>query len=160
VFAGDDPELQTAIARAGFSVRRVAATPFDSDAAAKITHFETYNRTQASQQVADIVRAIGEDPQAMLVAAGDWGLEALLAVAAVPVDRAIVNVAQFENGSDTAFVERLYIAGLRRAGDLQTAVSMATGQVVIHNAGDRFRLEGPRIEQRTLTPAEIVALLK
>jgi hypothetical protein len=37
---------------------------------------------------------------------------------------------------------------------------MATGRVVIHNAGDRFTLEGPRIEPRKLTSAEIVTLLK
>ena len=57
------------------------------------------------------------------------------------------------------FVDRLYIPGLRRAGDLQTAVSMATGAVVIHNAGDRFALDGPQIDARKLTPADIVARL-
>lgn len=160
VLAGEDPALETALARAGFSIRRVAATPFDSDAAAKITHFETYNRTLASQRVADIARTIGDEPRAMVVAGGDWGLAALLALAIVPVERAILDVAQFDNTTDAMFVERLYIPGIRRAGDVHTAVSMAAGQLVIHNAADRFTLDGPRIERRKLTPAEIVALVR
>lgn len=157
---GEDSALQAMLARAGFSGRRVVATPFDAEAAAKINHFETYNRTAASQRVADIVQAIGAEQGAMLVADGDWALPALLALAVVPVDRAVVDVAQFDNADDAAFVERLYIPGIRRAGDLQTAISMTTGTVVIHNAADRFRLEGPRIEPGQLTSSEIVALLK
>jgi hypothetical protein len=141
-------------------VRPVAETPFDHQAAAKIEHFETYNRTAAGQRVIDIVHTIGEAPDALLVAAGDWGLPALLALALVPVNRAVVDVAQFDNASDTAFLERLYIPGIRRAGDLQTAVSMATGDVVVHNAGRQFTLVRPRVESRKLTPDEIVAALK
>ncbi len=160
VLAGEDPALQAALARAGFSIRSVAATPFDTGAAARIQHFETYNRTPASQRVADIVQAIGEAPHATLVASDDWALAALMALAVVAVERAVVDIAQFDNASDTAFVERLYIPGIRRAGDLQTAISMATGQVVIHNAGNRFTLEGPQIQPRKLTPDEIVTLLR
>jgi dienelactone hydrolase len=160
VLAGEDPALEAALTRAGFSVRRVPATPFDAEAAAKIHHFETYNRTAASQRVADIVEALGEEPRATLVASGDSALPALLALAVVPVERAIVDVAQFDSSSDAAFVERLYIPGIRRAGDLQTAISMAKGTVVIHNAAGRFTLDGPRIESRKLTPSEIVTLLR
>lgn len=160
VFAGEEPAVQTALARAGVSVRRVAATPFDAEAATKITHFETYNRTEASQRVADIVSAIGDEQRVTIVASGDWGVAALLALAIVPVDRAIIDVAQFDNTSDDMFVERLYIPGIRRAGDLQTALSMAAGQVVIHNAADRFELDGPRIERRKLTPDDILALVR
>jgi hypothetical protein len=160
VLAGEDSTLHAALARAGFTVRPVAETPFDHQAAAKIEHFETYNRTAAGQRVIDIVHTIGEEPDALLVAAGDWGLPALLALALVPVDRAVVDVAQFDNASDTAFLERLYIPGIRRAGDLQTAVSMATGDVVVHNAGRQFTLVRPRVESRKLTPDEIVAALK
>src|SRR5712692_6715894 len=43
VLASDDPEVQSALARAGFAVRTVLATPFDADAAAKVEHFDTYN---------------------------------------------------------------------------------------------------------------------
>ena len=110
--------------------------------------------------MADIVQAIAAAPGATLVAAGDSALAAILALAGTPVERAILDVDQFDTASDAAFVARLYIPGLRRAGDLQTALSMTTANLVIHNAGDRFAVTGPRIEPRKLTPAEIVALLK
>jgi hypothetical protein len=158
VLAGDDAPLQTALTQAGFAVRRVVATPFDAEAAEKINHFETYNRTHASQRVADIVRAIG-DSNATVIAAGDWGPATLLALALRPVNRAIVDVAKFDNSSDQMFVDHLYIPGIRRAGDLQTAISMTKGIVVIHNAGERFTLNGARVERRSLTPKEIVELV-
>jgi len=85
------------------------------------------------------------EPDAALIASGDNALPALLALAVVPVERAIVDVAQFDNSSETAFLERLYIPGIRRAGDLQTGVSLGSGTTIVHNAGDRFRLEGPRM---------------
>jgi hypothetical protein len=159
VLAPENPDVRAALVRAGFSVRAVHATPFDAEAASKVQHFATYNRTAASQRVADIVRALDENPGAMLVADGDFGLPAVLALAAAPAARAVVDVGQFDIGSDQAFVERLYIPGLRRAGDLQTAIAMASGTVIIHNAGDRFTLAGARIEPRTLTPAQIAAAL-
>jgi hypothetical protein len=108
--------------------------------------------------VADIVRAANAHPGATLIADGRLGPAALLALAVAPVDHAIVDVAGFDNSGDDAFLERLYIPGIRRAGDLQTAVSMATGEVVIHNAGSRFVLSGPRVEARQLTVAEVVKL--
>jgi hypothetical protein len=160
LLAADDPDLQTALTRAGFAVRRVTMTPFDAAAAAKISQFDTYNRTAASQRVADIVRAIDANPDAALVASGDAALFAILAGAIAPMPRAVLDVDQFDTASDDAFVERLYIPGIRRAGDLQTAVSMISSNVVIHNAGTRFRLEGVRVEPRKLTPDEVRALLK
>lgn len=160
IFAGDDAPLEAALTRAGFTLRRIAMTPFDAAAAAAISQFETYNRTAASQRVADIVRAIDENPNATLIARGNAALAAILALAIAPVGRAILDVEQFDNSSDDAFVERLYIPGIRRAGDLQTAVSMASGTVVIHNAGSRFRLGRVRIEPRKLTADEIRGLLK
>jgi len=160
VLAGEDPTLQGVLTRAGFSVRPVVATPFDGEAAAKVQHFETYNRTPASQRVADIAKAIHEEPHAALVASGNWALAAILALAVAPVERAILDVAQVDNTSDEMYIDRVYIPGIRRAGDLQTAVSNATGEVVIHNAGDRFTLEGPRVERQQLRPPEIVELLR
>ena len=135
-------------------------TPFDAEAASKISRFETYNRTPASQRVADLAQALAAAPRAILIADGEAALPALLAQAAVPVARAIVEVSEFDNSSDPAFLERLYIPGLRRAGDLQTAVSMSTGPIFIHGAGSRFKLEGPRIEPRRLTVREILELAR
>jgi len=160
VLATQRPDLPGALIEAGFSVRRVSFTPFDAEAASKVSRFETYNRTPAGQRVADLALALAAAPEAILIADGEAGLPALLALAAAPVERAIVEVSEFDNASDQAFLERLYIPGLRRAGDLQTAVSMSAGPIFIHGAGSRFKLEGPRIEPRRLSVREILALTK
>jgi hypothetical protein len=161
VVATERQDIQTALARAGFTVRPVRHTPFDAQAAAKVEHFDTYNRTAASRRVADIVETLDANPGAMLVADGADGPPALLVFAVVGVPRAVIDVAQFDSNSDEAFLERLYIPGIRRAGDLQTALALTEGAVVIHNAGDRFTFTrgGPRLEPRALTPEQIAAAL-
>jgi hypothetical protein len=158
LLAPADPDLERALRRAGHQVRIIAFTPHDAGAASTIRHFETYNRTSASQRVADIVMALRQHPGATLVAAGDAALAGLLAAAIEPA-AAILDVGGFDTSSDTEFVERVYIPGLRRAGDFQTAASMARGQIVVHHAGDRFKVSGVRVEPRKLTAAEIVQLL-
>ena len=160
VLATERPDLPRALSKAGFSIRRVSFTPFDAEAASKVHHFETYNRTPASQRVADIALALTAAPRAILIADGEAALPALLAQAAAPVERAIVEVGEFDNASDQAFLDRLYIPGLRRAGDLQTAVSMSAGPIFIHGAGSRFKLEGPRLEPGRLTVREILELAR
>ena len=76
-----------------------------------------------------------------------------------PLSRAILDVGDFDPSSDEEFLARLYIPGLRRAGDLATALSMAAGPVVFHDAGAAFTLPGARVETRRLTAAEIADLL-
>jgi hypothetical protein len=71
----------------------------------------------------------------------------------------IADVSGFDPSSDDAFVERLYMPGLRRAGDLPTALRGAS-DVTVHGAGPSFRVAGPRVESRKLTAAEIVALAR
>jgi hypothetical protein len=158
VVAGTKTDVEAALIRAGFDVRPVTWTPFDAAAAAKVQHFETYNRTAASQRVADIVTALRQYPSAILVADGESALPALLAAAVVPVRQVITNVAGFDTASDAQFLERAYIPGLRRAGDFQTAAAMVRGEVIAHGAGDAFHAAGIKVEPRPLTPAQIVAL--
>jgi dienelactone hydrolase len=160
LIAGTAPGVEAALRRTGADVRPVKFTPFDAEAAAKVRHFETYNRTAASQRVADIVAALRESPSAVLVAEGDPALAALLAVAIVPVTRAILDVGGFDTSSDAAFLDRLYIPGVRRAGDIRTAAGMVRGDVIVHGAGDTFRVAGIRVEPRTLTTADIVAFAR
>jgi dienelactone hydrolase len=160
VLATDDPALEPALVKAGFAIRRVSLTPFDAEAASKVSHFETYNRTPASQRAADVARALRQAPGAALVADGDAALAALLALAIAPCKRAILDVGQFDTSSDDAYLDRLYVPGLRRAGGLQTAASMATGRILVHNAGAGFSVQGPAIERRRLSVPEIVKLLK
>jgi hypothetical protein len=158
VIAGSQPELEALLRKQGFDVRPVTFTPFDAAAAAKVQHFETYNRTAASQRVADIVAALQASPSAVLVANGDAALPALLAAAIVPVRLVVADAGGFDTSSDAQFLDRVYIPGLRRAGDFQTAAAMARGEVIVHNAGDAFHSSGPRLERDALTPRQIAAL--
>lgn len=145
LFADSDTALERQLRVAGLTVKAIAFTPFDAEAAAKISQFETYNRTAASQRVADIVAAMRADPTAALVASGDAALAGLLAAAIVPGRAAILDVGTFDTSSDGDFLQRLYIPGLRRAGDLSTAAAMAGNRVVVHNAGERFALNGSAV---------------
>ena len=158
LLASPNPDLERALTKAGLKVHTITFTKYDEEAAAKVRHFETYNRTPASQRVADIVAALRAQPGAAVVAEGDAALATILAAAIVPIPVAILDV-DFDSSSDAAFVEHLYIPGLRRAGDLQTAVSMASGQLILHDAGTGFTVKGVDSRAAKLTPAEIVAVL-
>jgi hypothetical protein len=160
LIATNDDALERQVRAAGFIVKSIAFTPFDADTASKIPHFETYNRTAASQRVADIVAAVRANPDAALVASGDAALASLLAAAIAPMRMAILDVGTFDTSSDTDFVERLYIPGLRRAGDLATATALIGERIVIHNAGERFALHGAPVQRTKLGARQIVALLR
>jgi hypothetical protein len=140
-------------------VRPVTFTAFDEAAAAAVRHFETYNPTAAARRVADIVAALRASPSAVLVAGGNAALPALLAAAISPVRMTVVDVAGFDTSSDERFVDRVYIPGLRRAGDFQTAARMLRGEAIVHDARDRFRVNGIRVEREPLTARQIAALV-
>jgi hypothetical protein len=160
LLATSDRELERSIAAAGLQAVKIPFARFDADAASKVRHFETYNRTAASQRVADIVAAIRAHPGAPLVADGDAALASVLASAVAPAPLAILDVGQFDTSSDAAFVDRLYIPGLRRAGDLQTAVTLGRGRLVLHNAGEAFKVTGADLRPQPLTAREIVSIIR
>ena len=113
-----------------------------------------------SQRVADIVGALRAQPGAILVAAGDEALAGALASAIEPPRLAILDVRGFDRSRDEDFLAHLYIPGLRRAGDLQTASEMAPSRLVIHNAGSQFAATGARVQHAALTSTEILALVR
>ena len=160
IASGIDAATERQLRSSGFTIKTIDFTPFDAEEAAKIPMFDTYNRTAASQRVADIVEALRAMPDAVLVAAGDDALASLLALAVEPGRRAVLDVNQFDATSDEPFVQRLYIPGLRRAGDFSTAGALAGSRVVLHNASGSFTAEGATIRREKLTPREIVALLR
>jgi hypothetical protein len=159
LLAGSDPDLERQLRRARMAVQPVAFTAFDAEAAETVRHFETYNRTPASLRVADIVAAVRANPGAAVVASGDAALAALLASAIAPPAAMILDVGSFDTSSDREFVERLYIPGLRRAGDLQTAATLYRGRLVVHGAGGAFALPGVPVERQMLDAAAIVRVL-
>jgi hypothetical protein len=160
IAAGIDETLTRQLRSAGFTVQTIDFTPFDAQEAEKIPHFDSYNRTAASQRVADIVEALRASPDAALVASGDSALAGLLASAVEPGRRAVLDVDDFDTESDADFVERLYIPGLRNAGDLATAAAIAGDRVVIHNGGEHFTLQGESIKSERLTPRDIITFLR
>ncbi len=155
-----DPELERSLTSAGLKPSVISFTRFDAEAAAKIHHFDTYNRTPASQRVADIVAAVRAHPGAAVVAEGDSALAAILAGAIVPIRLAVLDVGGFDTDSDQAFVDHLYIPGLRRAGDLQTAAALSHGEIVIHNAGTTFNVPALHSQAAKLRTAEIAAIVR
>lgn len=160
VVAGDTAALEPRLKKAGYVIQRVAVTPFDAVAASKVKHFETYNRTRASQLVADLVAALRANPGAPLVATGDEALAALLASAIAPPPLALLDVKGFDTSRDADYLARLYTPGLRRAGDVQTASEMAPGRIVVFGAGAAFAATGASVRPASLTAAETVSLLR
>jgi dienelactone hydrolase len=157
-----DAALEALLKRRGARTVLVPFTRFDAEAAVRIRHFETYNRTPAGQQVADIVAALRANPGAALVADGTQALAAILALAAEGGGRAVLDVGEFDTSSDEDFLNRLFIPGLRRVGDLQTASEVLTRlppAVVVHNAGPRFRVRGLPVRQEKMTTSEIADVL-
>jgi hypothetical protein len=158
--AGGQPDVVARLRKAGHTVRPINFTPFDQAAADKVRHFETYNRTPASQRAADIVSALRAEPGAILVASDDAALAGALASAIEPPRLAVLDVGGFSTEDDEGYPSRLYVPGLRRAGGLRTAADAAPGRIVIHNAGPVFDAPGARVQQAALTPAEIAALVR
>jgi hypothetical protein len=158
--ADADPALERELRAAKYDVKPLPAPSFDSDAAEKVRHFDTYNRSSAGRRVAAIVDALRANPGAALVASGDMALAGLLASAVESPRAAILDVGGFDTSNDEDFVKRLYVPGLRRAGDLQTAAAMYGGTLVIHNAGERFSIAGRDAQRAKLAPRDIVNALK
>jgi dienelactone hydrolase len=113
---------------------------------AETPHWSTYNRSDLSNRVQDILTGLAyldtrpEVSSRRLVGIGDGGLWALLARGlSRNVEATAVDVAQFDNNSDDSFLERLASPGLRRAGDVRTAGALsAPGRLLIHNTGESF----------------------
>ncbi len=108
--------------------------------------FTTYNRTDDSNRVQDILTAIAylerrpDVARVNLVGVGKGGLWSLLARALAPqLHRTLVEVSNFSSEEDGAYLEHLYVPVLRRAGDFKTAAMLApASRLLIHNTGENF----------------------
>ena len=108
-------------------------------------HFTTFNRTDAQWRVYDVITAVAVLRQLSgaaavdLVGAGDAGLWCLLAraVAGDSIRRLAADLAGFGWDRDEDYRERLYIPGLRRLGDLLTAIALAApALLLLHGTED------------------------
>jgi hypothetical protein len=124
-----------------FGIGRAKLPEGRAEEIGKYRFFTTYNRTDLANRVQDILTALAylrdrpEVSRVQLVGLGEAGLWSLLARGlARDVDATVVDAARFSAKDDDAFRERLFIPGLRRAGDLRTAgVLAAPGPLFIHN---------------------------
>ena len=111
--------------------------------------FTTYNRTDDSNRVQDILTAIAylesrpDVARVNLAGVGKGGLWSLLARALAPqLHRTLVDVSNFSSEEDGAFLEHLYVPVLRRAGDFKTAAMLAPPtRLLIHNTGESFNTD-------------------
>ena len=108
--------------------------------------FTTYNRTDDSNRVQDILTAIAylesrpDVARVNLAGVGKGGLWCLLARALAPqLHCTLVDVSNFSSEEDGAYLEHLYVPVLRRAGDFKTAAMLALAtRLLIHNTGENF----------------------
>ncbi|HUX85577.1 MAG TPA: hypothetical protein VMW65_01130, partial [Chloroflexota bacterium] len=77
-----------------------------------------------------------------LVGQGEAGLWCLLARPIAPNPPPVIaDVAQFTPSDDMCYLSQLFTPGLRRLGDLRTALALAApSPVLIHNAGNAFQV--------------------
>jgi dienelactone hydrolase len=174
-------ELAAALNAQGYQV--VQVTGFSApqpEAPANIKFVTTYNRTTAARRVQDVLTALAFAQQqangkpVSLVATGEAGLWALLARGlAPPLHRSIIDVNGFANNDDAAFIAKLPIPGLRRAGDLTTAAALAGATpLTLFNTGAAFdasaisnlyrvanQSAALQLERGPLTAAEIIRLV-
>ncbi len=109
--------------------------------------YTTYNRTDDSERVQDIMTAIsylkgkGRDIPINLVGIGKAGLWSLLARGlSSGIRHSVIDAARFDNTKDQSYLQSLSAPGLRRAGDLFTAAVLAApSQLTIHNTGNVFQ---------------------
>ncbi len=116
--------------------------------------FTTYNRTDDAERVQDILTALAylkssaEFSAVDLVGVGRAGLWTLLARALAPAEavrRTAVDTWQLETENDSAYLEKLPIPLLRRAGDFRTATTLiAPASLLIHNTGSAFKTDWAR----------------
>ena len=130
--------------------------------------FTTYNRTDDAERVQDVLTALTylngrkqlqQDARAKpsgavelgevsLVGMDRAGLWVLLARALAPQDfaaRTAADAWQFATENDAAYLEKLFIPLIRRAGDFRTATALiAPAPLLIHNTGTTFRADWAR----------------
>ncbi|MCX6376565.1 MAG: acetylxylan esterase [Armatimonadetes bacterium] len=129
-----------------FNVGEHTGPPESADRLTRYKFFDTYNRTDTANRVQDILTALAYlqgRPKVNLAGVGDAGPWCLLARAFAPgVDRTAIDASGLDTADDNAFIGKLYVPCLRRAGDFRTAAALiAPGKLFIHNTRGRFQTD-------------------
>ena len=109
-------------------------------------YFRVFNRTDDANRVQDILTALAflrrktGSATVNLIGAGRAGLWVALAAALSEGSlRVVADLDGFDVSDDAAYVERLSIPGLRRAGDFRAVATLIAGyETFIHNAHEAF----------------------
>jgi hypothetical protein len=160
LIVGSSPGVTEAVRKAGYEVRTVALSRQAAEAASKVRHVDTYNRTETAQDVVELTDALRATPGAAIVAAGNAAAATLLATAVAPIRFAVVDVSGLALSTDDGWLEKAYVPGAQRAGGMQTVLEAGGARLVVHGGGDRFGAGGEHVKAATLSPAEIVAALR
>jgi dienelactone hydrolase len=169
ILAGvEDAALIAELNRIGRVV--IFVEPFQETRDVKSRYFTTYNRTADQIRVSDLLAAgaLAEKQYGSvdLVGAGPGGLWALVARAvaresggglrldgagAPRFRRTVADAARFPVADESAYLERLFIPGILRAGGFQ---SLPKVDVLIHNTGGVFQAPGD-LRAAALPAAEV-----
>ena len=109
-------------------------------------YYHVFNRSDDANRVQDILTGLAFLRQHTgsadidLVGLGRAGLWSLLAAAIDGAVHAVaVDLDGFDASDDSRYVDRLFIPGLRRAGDFRAAAALMTdSRLLLHNAHDGF----------------------
>ncbi len=112
-------------------------------------YYTTFNRTDDANRIQDILTALtylrtrANTQRVNLVGMEMGGVWSLFARALADGDvRLIADLDQFDAASDAEFEKRLFIPGIRRAGDFLAASALLTqGQTLLHNLAPSFPVD-------------------
>jgi dienelactone hydrolase len=162
VLAGvEDAALIAELNRAGRVV--VFVPPFQESRDTNSRYFTTYNRTADQIRVSDLLAAAAVAEKQYgpldLVGAGPGGLWVLIARAVAATSgagpkfrRTVADAGRFPTDDEGAYLDRLWIPGILRAGGLR---GLPKEGLLIHNTGGVFQAPG-ELREAPLPPAEIV----
>lgn len=133
-----------------FGLRKPATQPAPGRGATKF--FTCFNRTDAAEAVYDILTVLAtvmnenRTRRVTLIGFGKMGPLCLVARAMIPDEPAveknvacILDMNQFEEGVDEAYLKQVDIPGIERIGGLRVILAAAaTGPIWLFNTGDKF----------------------
>ena len=113
------------------------------------TYYHVFNRSDDANRVQDVLTAIASlrgttgAETINVVGAGRAGLWVLLAAALDPGALTVVaDLDRFDASDDEAYVDELFIPGLRRAGDLRAAAPLLSrGRLLLHDVHAGFPVQ-------------------
>jgi len=129
-------------------------------------YFSTFNRTDDANRIQDVLTALtylrtrANSQQVNLVGMGMGGVWSLFARALADGEvRLLADMDQFDVSSDAEFEKRLFIPGLRRAGDfLAAGVLQSSGKTLLYNLAPSFRSDWYQASAEAAGTAELLDL--